>query len=69
MRFHQHFNAGAEPARFVSVELGSVASPMFRSRRAVYGDPDVYASGAAVVPRSEERAEVREALARLAERA
>ena len=62
MRFHQHFNAGATPARFVSIEMGSMSSPMFRSRRAVYGDTEVYASGAAVIPRNEERAEVRAAL-------
>ncbi len=62
MRFHQHFNAGPAPARFVSVELGSMSSPMFRSRRAVYGDTEVYASGAAIIPRSDERPEVRAAL-------
>ena len=62
MRFHQHFNVGGSPARFVSVELGSLSSPMFRSRRAGYGDTQVYASGAAVIPRSEERPEVHAAL-------
>lgn len=59
MRFHQHFAAGGGPARFIGVELGSQSSPMFRSRRAVYGDRDVYASGAAIVPREAERADVR----------
>ncbi len=58
MQFHQHVNAGATPARFISVELGSHSSPMFRSRRAAYGDNKVYASGAAVIPKSEERAEI-----------
>jgi mannose-6-phosphate isomerase-like protein (cupin superfamily) len=62
MRFHQHFNAGAAPARFVSVEMGSMSSPMFRSRRAVYGDTEVYASGAAIIPRDDERPDVRAAL-------
>lgn len=62
MQFHQHFNAGAAPARFVSVEMGSMSSPMFRSRRAGYGDTEVYASGAAVIAREDERAEVRAAL-------
>ena len=62
MRFHQHFNASSAPARFISVEMGSMSSPMFRSRRAVYGDTEVYASGAAIIPRNEERAEVRGAL-------
>lgn len=62
MRFHQHFNAGTAPARFISVEMGSMSSPMFRSRRAGYGDTEVYASGAATIPRAEERPEVRDAL-------
>jgi hypothetical protein len=35
-----------------------MSSPIFRSRRAAYGDTRVYASGAAVVPREEERAEI-----------
>ena len=62
MQFHQHFNAGGSPARFMGVELGSLSSPMFRSRRAVYGDTSVYASGAAVIPRMDERPEVKAAL-------
>jgi mannose-6-phosphate isomerase-like protein (cupin superfamily) len=32
MEFHQHFNAGATPARFLDVQLGSQRFPMFRSR-------------------------------------
>jgi hypothetical protein len=63
MQFHQHFNAGTVPARFLSVELGSRSSPMFRSRRAIFGDDRVYASGAAIIPREDERSEVRAALA------
>jgi hypothetical protein len=39
-----------------------MSSPMFRSRRAVYGDTEVYASGAAIIPREDERPEVRAAL-------
>lgn len=62
MQFHQHFNAGAAPARFIAVELGSLSSPMFRSRRSTYGDASVYASGAATIPRDQERPEVRAAL-------
>jgi mannose-6-phosphate isomerase-like protein (cupin superfamily) len=62
MRFHQHVNAGDAPARLVSVELGSLSSPMFRSRRAGYGDTEVYASGAAVISRSAELPGVRGAL-------
>ncbi len=62
MQFHQHFNAGSAPARFIAVELGSLSSPMFRSRRSTYGDASVYASGAAIIPRDEERPEVRTAL-------
>jgi mannose-6-phosphate isomerase-like protein (cupin superfamily) len=62
MQFHQHFNGGAEPARFIAVELGSMSSPMFRSRRSTYGDASVYASGAAIIPRNEERPDVKSAL-------
>ena len=62
MQFHQHFNAGSVPARFVAVELGSLSSPMFRSRRSTYGDASVYASGAAIIARDQERPEVRAAL-------
>ena len=49
MMFHQHSNLGAEPLGLLKVELGSQASPLFRSRRAAYGDQDVYASGSAVL--------------------
>jgi gentisate 1,2-dioxygenase len=49
MSFHQHFNAGAEPARYLDVQLGSLRHPMFRSRRAAYGDDQVYASGSAEI--------------------
>jgi hypothetical protein len=62
MQFHQHFNAGAAPARLIGVELGSLSSPMFRSRRSTYGDASVYASGAAVIPRKQERSDVKTAL-------
>ncbi|MEN9709089.1 MAG: hypothetical protein RIQ68_1497 [Pseudomonadota bacterium] len=62
MQFHQYFNAGSAPARCISVELGSLSSPMFRSRRSTFGDASVYASGAAVIPRDQERPEVRAAL-------
>jgi hypothetical protein len=50
MMFHQQNNAGPEPLGLLKVELGSQASPLFRSRRAAYGDPDVYASGSAILP-------------------
>ncbi|MDB5650461.1 MAG: hypothetical protein JWL62_1981 [Hyphomicrobiales bacterium] len=49
MSFHQHVSAGETPARMLTVELGSMSSPMFRSRRAAYGDTNVYASGAATM--------------------
>ncbi len=49
MEFHQQANSGAAPAAFLRVELGSQASPLFRSRRAAYGDTEVYASGSAVL--------------------
>jgi mannose-6-phosphate isomerase-like protein (cupin superfamily) len=50
MLFHQHFNAGAAPARFLDVQLGSARFPMFRARRASYGDASVYAAGSATIP-------------------
>jgi len=58
MSFHQHFNAGAGPARFATLEFGSQSTPIFRSRRAAYGDQTVYASGSAVIERAQERADV-----------
>jgi hypothetical protein len=53
MNFHQNV-AGAHQARVVAIELGSTASPIFRGRRAVYGDTKVYASGAATIARADE---------------
>jgi mannose-6-phosphate isomerase-like protein (cupin superfamily) len=50
MAFHQHFNAGRNPARYLDLQLGSARYPMFRSRRAAYGDSEVYASGSAEIP-------------------
>ena len=49
MMFHQQSNAGVVQLGLLKVELGSQASPLFRSRRAAYGDQDVYASGSAVL--------------------
>jgi mannose-6-phosphate isomerase-like protein (cupin superfamily) len=49
LAFHQHFNAGAAPARYLDLQLGSHRYPMFRSRRAAYGDKKVYASGSAEI--------------------
>jgi mannose-6-phosphate isomerase-like protein (cupin superfamily) len=49
LAFHQHFNAGAEPARYLEVQLGSLHHPMLRSRRAAYGDTTVYAAGNATI--------------------
>ena len=49
MMFHQQSNLGQEPLGLLKVELGSQASPLFRSRRAAYGDQDVYASGNAIL--------------------
>ncbi len=49
MEFHQHFNSGATVARVLDVQLGSRHYPMFRSRRAAYGDKTVYASGSAEI--------------------
>jgi hypothetical protein len=58
LTFHQQFNVGAAPARFLRLELGGVASPMFRPRRKSYGDADVYASGSAVIEIAEQDARI-----------
>ncbi|MEA2951979.1 MAG: hypothetical protein QOJ96_1499 [Alphaproteobacteria bacterium] len=49
LAFHQHFNAGSTPARYLDLQLGSSRYPIFRSRRAAYGDTQVYASGSAEI--------------------
>ncbi|HZS64077.1 MAG TPA: cupin domain-containing protein [Xanthobacteraceae bacterium] len=49
LHFHQHFNAGAEPLRYLDIQLGSLHDPMFRHRRAAYGDKTVYAAGNATI--------------------
>jgi hypothetical protein len=54
MAFHQQFNAGGTPARFLDVQLGSRRHPIFRHRRAAYGDTKVYAAGSATVPFAEQ---------------
>lgn len=54
MTFRQHFNAGASPARYLDMQFGSLRHPMLRSRRAAYGDTNVYASGSAVIPHAEQ---------------
>ena len=54
MRFYQHFNAGAGPARFLDVQMGSQQHPNFRYRRAAYGDTSVYAAGSATIPFAEQ---------------
>lgn len=58
MAFHQHFNVCDKRARVMKVELGSLASPVFRSRRFIYGDETVYASGAATIAHESERADI-----------
>ncbi|MFM1814772.1 MAG: hypothetical protein RLZ98_1467 [Pseudomonadota bacterium] len=50
MQYYQHFNSGKVPARFLTLELGSVQYPMFRHRRVDYGDTSVYAAGRARIP-------------------
>jgi hypothetical protein len=50
MHFHQHFNAGTAPLRYLDIQLGSLRDPMFRHRRAAYGDATVYAAGNAAIP-------------------
>jgi mannose-6-phosphate isomerase-like protein (cupin superfamily) len=54
MSFHQHFNAGAAPARYLDVQFGSQQQPMFRHRRAAYGDTSVYAAGNATITLAEQ---------------
>jgi hypothetical protein len=54
MRFRQQFNAGAGPARYLDIQLGSQHYPMFRHRRAAYGDARVYAAGNATIPLAEQ---------------
>jgi mannose-6-phosphate isomerase-like protein (cupin superfamily) len=54
MRFGQHFNPGPAPARLLDVEFGSEHYPLFRSRRAAYGDGSVYAAGRAEIAREQE---------------
>ena len=49
MTFHRHMNDANSPARMIGIEMGSISSPVFRSRRHVYGDKNVYASGAALI--------------------
>jgi len=54
MRFCQHFNAGASPARYLDVQMGNQTYPNFRYRRAAYGDTAVYAAGRATIPLDEQ---------------
>lgn len=54
MAFHQHFNAGAKPARYLDMQFGSLHHPLLRSRRAAYGDTAVYAAGNATIPYAEQ---------------
>jgi mannose-6-phosphate isomerase-like protein (cupin superfamily) len=54
MRFRQHFNAGAGPARYLDAQMGSKDYPNFRYRRAAYGDSSVYAAGSATIPFAEQ---------------
>ncbi len=58
MAYYQHFNVGNEPARFLTLQMGSVIYPMFRHRRHDYGDGAVYAAGYAKLAKSEQSAEI-----------
>jgi mannose-6-phosphate isomerase-like protein (cupin superfamily) len=58
MAFHQHFNAGAAPLRYLDIQLGSLRDPMFRHRRAAYGDTTVYAAGSASIAYAEQDARI-----------
>lgn len=54
MSFRQHFNTGDKPARYLDTQLGSQQQPIFRHRRAAYGDTSVYAAGSATIPFTEQ---------------
>jgi mannose-6-phosphate isomerase-like protein (cupin superfamily) len=68
LSFHQHFNVGAQPARFLRVELGTATYPILRPRKRAYGDMSVYASGNAEIDYAQEPGDIRrewiEAIAR-----
>ena len=59
LSFHQHFNIGADDARFLRVELGSATYPILRPRKRAYGDASVYASGNADIDYAQEPADIR----------
>ena len=63
MRFVQHFNSGAAPARYLDIQFGSARYPLFRSRRAAYGDRTVYAAGQAEIQHEAEDPRIREEFA------
>ena len=54
MSFRQHFNVGASSARYLDVQFGSQQQPLFRHRRAAYGDIRVYAAGCATIPQDQQ---------------
>jgi hypothetical protein len=41
MQFHQHFNGGGEPVRYIAFTQGSVRYPMTAHMRRVYAKVDV----------------------------
>lgn len=61
LSFHQHFNLGSGPARFLRVEFGSATYPILRPRKRAYGDTSVYASGNAEIDHAQEPAAIRAA--------
>lgn len=61
MKYYQHFNTGAAPFRFLTIELGSVRHPMFRHRRADYGDESVFAAGRDIIPYARQDTGIRRA--------
>ena len=60
LSFHQHFNIGAAPARFLRIEFGSKDYPILRPRAFAYGEKSVYASGAAQIPYAGEHPQIRQ---------
>jgi len=60
MSFRQHFNPGNRSARYLDMQFGSQQHPLFRHRRATYGDTTVYAAGCATIPLAKQDSRIRQ---------